>query len=327
MRPGAVRAWLRGLDPADGPGRAQHPADRRLAWEAALGAITDAALDEALRPPGPGWASVGFACPSTVPTAPLEWCAVALARGAEVVLKAPVEDPGPATWLAQTAQAAGLPLTATTDRGALLGPALAVVMGADETVAAVRAARGGRPVLGFGHRFSVAWVADPAAVDGAALSRDLVLHEGRGCLSPVAWFTPRPALLADRVFDEVLARRTPCLTPAEGAGRRLRLARERIAGRVVHEGPGGAVTLHPGGPPAEAFPGWVAIVPAADPDAVWAAVDLPHLSTVGTDAPVAVPPGVRGVALGEMQRPPLVRLHDGVDWLAALAGGPLAGRP
>lgn len=318
----AVLTWVSALRPEEAPGGLLSPEGAALVWREAAAAVSPAALDAALSRPGPGWASVGFACPRTVPTAALEWCAVALARGASVVLKAPAEDPAPAAWLAATAQAAGLPVVATTERGALAEPALAVVMGSDATVAAVRAARGGRPVLGFGHRYSVAWVTSPASA--AALAQDAVRFDGRGCLSPVAALTPgdpRELAAALAVALAAAQARTPrgAVTPLEGARLRLRAARDRVAGRAL-EGPGWLVSVAPALPD-EALPRWLPVVHS--PSLAAAGLELGALSTVGADAPLPpLPPSVRVVPLGEMQRPPLVRLHDGIDWLAALAGGP-----
>jgi hypothetical protein len=43
----------------------------------------------------------------------------------------------------------------------------------------------------------------------------------------------------------------------------------------------------------------------------------PHWSTLGADAAApGLPAGVRVCRPGRMQRPPMERLHDGVDWLA-----------
>ncbi len=316
-----VRRWLGALRGATPPAGLLSAAGAALVWREALEALSDDALDEALAVPGPGWPSVGMACPRTVPTAPLEWCAVALARGASFVLKPPADDPSIGAFLADTARAAGLPLTLATDRSALLDPALVVVMGGDATVAAVRAARGDRPVLGFGHRTSVAWITDPGSA--AALADDAVRFDGRGCLSPVVALTPLPPdTLAEALavaFAE-RARTVPrgALTAIEGARWRVRTARDRVAGRA-REGDGWAVPVLDA-PPDEALPRWLPVVHRPDWTSALASLDVAHLSTVGADARIDAPPPVRVVRPGQMQRPPLVRLHDGIDWLAVLAG-------
>jgi hypothetical protein len=316
-----VRRWLAGLRGAQPPRGLLSPAGAALVWREALDALSDEALDAAWSIPGPGWASVGMAAPRTVPTAPLEWCAVALGRGARFVLKPPAEDPSVGAFLAATAQAAGLPLVLDPDRSALLDPDLAVVMGTDETVAAVRTARGGRAVLGFGHRTSFAWVTDPASAP--AVAEDAARFDGRGCLSPALVLTPGdPEALAE-ALARALAAVEACvprgdLTPIEGARLRLRTARDRIAGRL-REGPGWAVSVVAAAPE-EALPRWLPVLSVADAPAALAAVDATHLSTVGADAPFPAPSGARVVPCGRMQRPPLLRRHDGIDWLGALAG-------
>src|SRR5690606_33596245 len=135
----------------------------RAVWREALLALTDDALDAVAAIPGDPYATAAMAVPRTVPTAPVEWCAVLLARGTAVALKPPSGHPGLVPLLVDAARAVGLPLTARADRAALSDAELAVVQGGDDTVAAVAAARAGRPTLAFGHRFSVAWIRDPSS--------------------------------------------------------------------------------------------------------------------------------------------------------------------
>jgi hypothetical protein len=315
-----VRSWLAALAATDPPPGALSPEGARLVWREALEALRPAALDEALARPGPGWSSMGMACPRTVPTAPLEWCAVALGRGTRVTLKVPADDPGAGALLAETAQGFGLPLVATTDRAALVEPALAVVMGSDDTVAAVRAARAGRPVLAFGHRSSVAWLTDLGSV--GALSEDAARFDGRGCMSPTVVYTPLDPDEVAAALALALARsqaRWPRgrLSPLEGARLRVRLGRDRVAGRL-HEGAGWAVSVV-SDPPDEALPRWLPVVHRARWADALRELDPAHLSTVGADDAVDVPPAARRAPFGQMQRPPLNRLHDGVDWLGLLA--------
>ena len=161
-----------------------------------------------------------FVAARTVFTAPIEWCAVLLSRGGRVTIKSPDSL---LPWFEQLADATDLPLQATTDRGVLQRADRVVVMGSDATVRTLQSSCA--DVLGFGSRFSVAWWTNPASAD--ALATDLALHDGRGCMSPVAIFSPLPDA-AERLTAamERAQQRLPrgSLSPAEGA-----LIRERGA--------------------------------------------------------------------------------------------------
>ncbi|MCB9676621.1 MAG: hypothetical protein H6737_16005 [Alphaproteobacteria bacterium] len=305
----AWRARLRALQPEVG----LSPEGARYALSTALDAWDD--LPRHMRRKHPG--HTVLVCASTVFTAPLEWAAVVLVRGGRVTLKAPRARAG---WFAEVAACTDLPILSTTDRDVLEDADCIVAMGSDATLDAIRAnLHPGQRLLAFGHRFSAAYWSDPANADAVAL--DLALYDGRGCMSPVAIFSPIPdatALLADAM--QRMEARLPRgdVAPIEGAAIRARTALARVVGSAV-AGPGWAVH----GLPAERFPEAglprAAVVHASDFEGFLRAVQphAPRLSTLGSDVPLAVP-GVRCCALGEMQKPPLDRIHDGVDWLRVL---------
>ncbi len=320
-----VRRWrdrLLAVDPAP-TGGLLSAAGLRVVWREALEALGDEALATVGALPGEPWATAAMAVPSTVPTAPIEWCGVLLARGTAVTLKPPAVHPGLVPLLVEAARAEGLPLALDADRSALLHAELAIVQGGDDTVAAVAAARGGRPTLGFGHRFSVAWIREVRSLRGVA--EDAARFDGRGCMSPTAVFTDLPLDEALPALADALAemeRRLPrgALLPEEGAALREHRARACAVGRVA-EGPGWAALAT--APRAEEPVGLVRAIhlhAVADRSAFrsWAERHLGRLSTVGTDDPLELP-GVRICAPGDMQRPPLLRLHDGVDWVTRAA--------
>lgn len=290
------------------------PAGARFALDAALDAWDD--LPRHVDRPVPAHTVVVPA--STVFTAPLEWAAVLLARGGKVTIKAPRALEA---WFAQVARSTDLPLVSTVDRAVLMSADRVVLMGSDATLAGLQTGLGER-LLGFGHRFSVAWWEDPAHAEDLAL--DLALYDGRGCMSPVAVFSPIPdaaARLADAMAALEVRLPRGRLTPAEGASVRERTALARVLGRAT-VGPAWAVLelpverFTPAGLPR------VATVHTASFPAFLAAIEpfAPSLSVLGTDRPTGLT--VRECALGRMQLPPLDRLHDGVDWLRAIEHPP-----
>ena len=223
------------------------------------------------------------------------------------------------------AEAEGLPLARSDERSAIEGADLVVAMGQDATMDALRTTLPpSTRFLGFGHRFSVAWV---RSEDGlAAVARDAALHDGFGCMSPVGVFTSVARSRALAVLGKAMARaeaqwpRGP-LAAADAAALRAERATAKVVGKVV-EGPGWAVHALP----LERFrpvarPRVLSLHEVPDA-ATWKAALGPwlhQLSTVGTDDPdsIAEFSRTRGPRMppGEMQRPPLLRLHDGVDWV------------
>lgn len=344
-----VRAWRDRLARhwrADEVGLSE--AGARAALEAATDALSDEALAQAAAIEGTPARSAAIVCASTVSTAPIEWCAVLLGRGTEVTLKVPSERPRAACGLVEAAARSGLPLCLSAAREAVLGKELVVVMGSDATVEAVRAVVGPETrLLGFGHRFSMAWVGgghpapDPLVPDGfddpwGRVAADAALHDGRGCLSPVVVCTSLPGREAIEGLCEAMERaerRWPAAPPsdAEAAAIRARGALAQVTGRAV-QGEGWAVhALPPSLARPTAMPRALALIRVPSPaDAVDALAPFHRWwSTAGVATEeealaFASVDGVRTCPLGRMQRPPLDRLHDGVDWLRetfAVPGG------
>ena len=315
-----VRGWRDRLRTIVLIGTGLSPAGARAAVDAALDALDDASLATALAMPGEPFRTATFVAASTVVSAPIEWLAVLLGRGTAVTMKFPAESPGLAPIFEATAREVDLPLTITSDRR--LDGELVVAMGNDSTIAEIRASLPpATRFLGFGHRFSVAWVER----DFASVAEDAAMHDGRGCFSPVAVFTPLPLAEACDALAVAMADaevRWPIgeICASEAAEIRTRRALARVTG-VVREGPGWSVH----GLPIERFvpvasPRSLAVYSvtseaAAEAVAPWASA----LSTVGTDGDPKPWDKLasRLCALGRMQRPPLLRRHDGVDWLQA----------
>lgn len=322
-----VRAWrdhLRALPPA---GTSLSPAGAQAAWDAALDALSDDALAEAAAVPGRPFATACVVVAGTVPTAAIEWCAALALRGTQVTIKHPTGHPGVLPLLVDAARHAGLPITATDDRAAVGDADLVAVMGSDETVRAIRAAaRADARVLAHGHRFSVAWVAEEGSFFG--LAEDAALQDGRGCLSPVVAFSPRADAL-DRLATACaeVARRWPVgqIDPIEGAEMRSREALARVTG-ATRSGAGWSIHQLPLDRVVPiALPRSVLLVRCDDPAAAACALGPwgRHLSTIGTDDHAAADAFIdagasRVCSPGQMQRPPLVRVHDGEEWLRTL---------
>lgn len=340
-----VRAWrdrLRQLDPSYQP-TGLSPEGAREALDAALDALDDDSLDRAAAVGGKPFATAAVVAARTVTTAPIEWCAVLLGRGSAVLLKYPQDDPGLAHLLVNAARDVGLPLVGVAEHEAVHQADLVVAMGSDETVRDLRAAIPPRVrLLAHGHRFSAAWITGtPLPMDGripddfqgswAGLAADAALHDGRGCFSPLAVFTSVDLDVAcDRLAEamEHASARWPVgtVSPGEHASIRARRALARVTGEL-REGDGWAIH----GLPVEhldpiSLPRCLAVYQVEDVTsaaralAPWAR----WLSTVGTDDPDSAGTWIslgatRVCRPGRMQRPPLLRPHDGEDWLHATA--------
>ncbi|MBN2798686.1 MAG: hypothetical protein JXX28_06005 [Deltaproteobacteria bacterium] len=339
----AVRAWRELLREADAASldTGLSPEGAREALRASLDALSDQALAQVAALPLRPFPRAAVIAAATVSTAPIEWCAVLLGRGTEVVLKASRRNQGLAPLLESTARASGLPLSVSFAREAADGAPLVVAMASDQTLAQLRQQLA--PSVRFlphGHRFSVAWVTGAALPPDPLIpaefqdpwgrvAADAALHDGRGCLSPVVVFTPLPLSEAADALGEAMARaeaRWPRgrIEPAEAARARALRAHARVGG-ALREGPGWAVHGLPlaAWSPA-ALPRGVALVQVAGLEQALAALGpwAGALSTVSTDDPRSAPRWVdagatRVCATGRSQRPPLVRPHDGEDWLRA----------
>jgi len=324
-----VRRWLEGLqevDPAQLHTGLSAP-NARLAWRWALDALGPEALARAEATPGDPWPRATVIAARTVFTGPLEWVALLLGRGSEVVLKHPEGAGNTARCMMERARACGLPLTATADREAARGSEFVLAMGSDETMDALRAELPDDTVAHLlGHRFSVAWI--PADGDWEGLALDLALHDSRGCLSPVVAFTDDATSATPRLAAAMQARERDLpigeIAPAESGAIRARAALARVVGSVTT---GDGWSIHrlpvshwrPTG-----LPRSLALVEVESRDAARQALQpwQQWLSTVADpdatqewfDARIALP--------GSLQRPPVDRLHDGIHVLGATAMPP-----
>jgi hypothetical protein len=314
----AVRAWRDALRRTPLADLGLSPDGARAAMDAALDAWTDDALDAIAEMPVAPYADATLVCARTVFTAPLEWSAVLLGRGTRLTWKLP-SAPGLRRFgelAAMSARSLGLPLSTAEGHGPP-GGELVVVMGSDRTVDEIRnSLRPDQAFLGFGHRFSAAFVGDEGSF--TAVARDAAMHDGRGCLSPVVVFSDHPRAheaLADAMADAETRWPRGEVAPVEHAALRERAALGAVLGRVssgsswqVAEVP--AALWRP-----LALPRSIVLVHVATPQAVAAALApfQGHLSTIATDT--ALPIDAPQVRPGDLQRPPLRRAHDGVDWL------------
>lgn len=350
-RPDAVIRWLHALD-TDQEGRPDvglSPEGRDEALRLALDALDPSSLAIAWGMPGHPFLRATFVAARTVVTAPLEWLAVLLGRGTRVVLKHPRGEPGLARWYAAHAHAVELPLEVTDDDATLRMSDLVIAMGGDETIRALdeRLPEVVR-FLGFGHRVSVAWLGRDVPVSEPwpeALVDDLVRHDSRGCMTPVAVFTDRPIPeLSRRLADALVAaqRRIPRGTcaPAELAALRARdqlahvlgLQPDTVPVPEVHT-PWRVHVIPPDHAMPIALPRALQLVPvrSCEEAADWTASWNVPLSTFG-HTPLRDPHGTqvgrflalgasRACLVGEMQAPPLLRVHDGVDLVQATVRG------
>lgn len=305
------------------------PEGAREALAAALDALSVEALIEAdslgealaLRP----YAESLVIPASTVFTAALEWCAVLLMRGGRVAVRAPRARAGLLPAMVEAARHMGLPLRLATD--AEVGRAdLVVAMGRDSTLERIRSRlKPGARFVGHGSAWSMAW----ATRDLRPLASDLALHDGRGCMSPALVLSPLPDA-AEQLAEalRIAQTRWPVgeIDPAEAAAIRSRRALARVLGRVV-EVEGAAVHVLPADHAVPAsLPRTPVLVRVRDLDeALAVARRWGFPNTVGTDDPASATHwralGASVVCdLGRMQRPGLIRLHGGQDWVSEQTG-------
>lgn len=309
----------------------------RAGLHAALDGLSDDALARVAALQGRAWPTALVITTATVPTAALEWIALLLGRGSVVTWKHPTGRPGLAPILAELAH--DLPLTITAERDAIDHADAIIVLGSDETVAAVRAqAPRTAHVIGHGHAWSCAWITGAPLPDDPRIpsefrdpwgrvAADATLYDGRGCLSPAIVFTPLPLEQALDALGDAMRRaatRWPMgtLHPSEAALERSRRAHTRVVG-AYRRGEGWSlhgVGVHDVSP--AALPRSIAVVAVPDlPTATGCAARWgSSLSTVATDDPSAAEAwlqagATRICAPGRMQRPPLDRVHDGVRWV------------
>jgi hypothetical protein len=291
------------------------------------------ATDEALR------ALVAFAgdaphvhvvLSANVFVAPLRALAVARAAAARVTIRPSSRDPILTHALVEAAGDAAIRVVDERDVGApgALEAGEVHVYGRDETIAAVRARLRDRPavtVRGHGAGLGLAVVTGAAGIDGAAaaVARDVVAFDQRGCLSPrlvvVEGDAARGLSFARALHEHLAAWAVEVPRGALVAAERAEAARWRetatfagdVFAAVDH-----AVALAPVGAPWWPAPAGrhvqvVAHVGLAGLAGPLAAI-APFVAAVGSDDPARVraslPADVasgRTMSLGHMQRPPL----------------------
>lgn len=192
------------------------------------------------------------------------------------------------------------------------------VYGRDETVQAVRAAiPPGVTLYAHGPGFSAVWIAAGDPLDVAAVARDVIPFDQRGCLSPrlvCVEGLERATQFAAALHDELAEaeRRVPRgrLDDAERIEWARYVATWTMAADAVHEADAHVVVLATADAPAAIAPIGRAMHVVAVPDAKVAGALLqrvaPQLVAVASagELPVRLP-HVRRAALGRLQRPPM----------------------
>jgi hypothetical protein len=270
----------------------------------------------------------GLAAASTVPTAPIEWVAVALAVGAEVTLKRPRAEPGLLPTMVDAAQRVGAPLRLVDTLEEVGACESAVLLGSDASAAAWVAGSEGVRRLAFGHRVAAVCVAgEPTAEAAYAIAADLAAADTRGCMSPIAIFLDGP----EEAWAEALSaamrqleaeRPRGAITDAEAVALRTKIAMGRAVGRAIDGGRWSVLILPARHTPRHALPRQAVVVPWREEAGPPPVHGLGALAVLGTTFGLRSP---RVTALGELQRPPLLRHHDGFDhlgWLGQAESAP-----
>jgi len=227
--------------------------------------------------------------------------------------------------------------SARTRGGSLRGPS---VLGSERNPVT-----GSRRLVAYGHRLSAAWVG--AGVEAAgiakALALDLCAWDQSGCLSPQVLFVEGDVERATVVAEAVCA----ALPEVERAlpmgalevwarGARERFVRARmVEAEVLRAATGAILLVHDEPGPLEPGCGARVLVVRPTPDLKGLVASLeaasPHLQSLGVAGLDAAgqrkllaqlrPHGLnRLCALGEMQRPELCWIHDGIGSMAPLRG-------
>lgn len=275
-------------------------------------------------------------CASNVFTAPLEWVAQFAAAGTRITLKAPSDCPGPVFAMAEafsefevTAKSAphaeALPLL--NDADAVLG------FGSDNAMAVLehhlrpevaRSLHGSRASLAIVESREVETLAKGLYLDASA-------YDSRGCMSPIAVFCIgdaeelKRALFAQWAHQDELP--IGALSLAEHAHRSRRIGLAKMLNESNHHA--GDRTPREILLPLEEFeafglPRLLSIHPIDSIDQLDFLVGGPW-SSCATNLPKTELSHLgfhRICAPGMLQRPPLGRLHDGVDVLKRLCGNP-----
>jgi hypothetical protein len=303
----------------------------QAAMSASLESCQTHYLDEIAAIKGTPYKHVVIVLAATVATAAIEWCAVLLGRGSKVTLKISSRNPGISNLLYETAKLHDLPLHITSETDCLQQGDLVIAMGQDQTIRQIQTLLvPGTRFLGFGHRFSVVWVSAEDATTPTTWTRialDLALHDSRGCMSPIAVLTDADvseywplACQAMREAEAAIPRGT--VSPIEGAQIRSRFALAKVTGTAIQ---GEQWSVHE--IPVDLFepmslPRSMAVYSCENTDVAIRFLK-PYrrwLSVVGlsenSEPQIWTEFGAERVCqIGEMQQPPLARLHNGVDWI------------
>jgi hypothetical protein len=301
-----------------------------------INALHSEALQTALSEEGAPFSRMTFVAAGTVVTAPLEWVALQLARGGEAILKRPGDQLE--IWEQWALLAKDLPLQVTTNKSCIHDAPLVVAMGSDRTIQDIASSLSpSTRFLGFGNKFSVAWIEETPQAQRTTdyssgwegLAADLALHDGRGCMSPCIIFTPLPLEIALNALEQAMIHAQEQWPRGQVYGYEASMIRSRKAlTRVVgshRRGEGFSIhaLTHEHVTPMS-LPRTPTIVSVPNVEcAVNTVSEWGHqLSTVGTDnsdhlAQWKTIGASRVCPLGEMQHPPLLRHHDGVDWIRA----------
>ncbi len=274
---------------------------------------------------------IGIVLARGVFTAGLEWVALALASGARVTLKVPRGLRDSIERWGQVFQRHGLPLHIQEHRN-LPSVDWLWIFGDDDSIHTVQQNTVHAFAQTYGHRFSIALSSD-SQQDAEQVAQDIVAYDTRGCMAPVAvCCTGNAQLFSERLFEAMrkLQQERPLGAVDPFLGPEFR---RRIGLSLQHpnstwlEKTGQdtwGVLLQPvQNFTPSALPRLTSVHATPTPD-VLEALLAPwnsKLSTIGCsntiDASTWLSQAVlnnhpRICTLGEMQRPPFVRLHDGV---------------
>ena len=324
-----VSKWLEYLQthPPDHLHTGLSPQGVQLGVDLALSQLNSESLAVASSIKGMAYTRATLVMARTVFTAPLEWAAVLLGRGSSVLIKVPEQSPNAANWLTKSAALFGLSLTASTDRSSVEGADLVIAMGSDKTIAQLsKQLQNQTAFFGFGHKFSAAYITDPDSWLSVATA--IAAYDSRGCMSPVAVFTPLDRTTSVGALSGILStleQKWPRgqVSSAELASIRQRTLLATVVGEVSGEN-----TARVFGLPEAHFkpttPPRCATVIQVDSAAQAARILSPYaaqISTIATDEPSTHDLfrglGARVVEPDAQQSPRLDRWHDGIDLLRA----------
>ena len=326
----ALRVWS-SLDPSDW-NTGLSPSGALLAQSTASEAILSGKVAAFKAPP-----HTVIWCAANVFTAPLEWVVQLTANGGRVTLKAPSSSPESATAIAKAFSSLGVVVQTApfSESWGLLKSADAVIgFGATTSMESLSSHIQSRTANSLhGHMVSFA-VVDSSKSNlnkaAAACALDLALYDGRGCMSPVTIFVLGDQIerfaeeLADAMRSAEVEYPRGQLSPREGVDWRRKTGLSRILGHCI-EGDSWAVTAMP----LDYFeqyghPRMASLHSVDSVASILKTIDGLPLSTCGTNLDSQQLDGAgfsRICKLGEMQTPPLNRLHDGVDVLKIISSG------